>query len=416
MKPFMQTTPVELKIRSMGAQGDGVADHEGRQIFVPLALPGETVLADVSDGRARLKEILASSPERHPARCSHYGECGGCSFQHLRDDAYLTLKRDQVMTALSFSGISAPVEPVVAIAPQTRRRAVFAAHRSGPNAVIGFHARRSHKIVPISDCSVITQGIMKLLPQLRPLITIVASSKDALTVVITETQTGFDVALSGIPRALPADARVRAVQAAGDLKLARLAINGETVMELAAPVLQMGQASLVPPPGGFLQACAQAESVMVSLVKDAVGDARRIVDLFSGAGTFALPLASRATVHAVESDAAGLDALVSAARGASGLRPVTAEKRDLFRRPLTRDELKRFDAAVIDPPRAGAEAQTRELAASGIKSIAMVSCNPQTFARDLGILTAAGYHTGRITPVDQFLWSHHVEIVAHLSR
>lgn len=412
----MANAPVQLTIQRLGALGDGVAEHEGRQVFVPLTLPGESVRADLSGDRATLVEVTRPSPERHPARCSHYGACGGCSLQHLADASYLAFKREQVLTALSFMKIDAPVDPIIPVAPRTRRRAVLAAHRAGRQVEIGFHGRRSHRIIPIRDCAVITPGLLALLARLEPIAALTAPAKDALTITVTETLTGFDVALTGVARSLPADARVRAVQLAGELGLARLAINGEIAMERTAPALRAGEAMLSPPPGGFLQACAESEAAMVSLVKDALGDARRVVDLFAGAGTFSLPLAASATIHAAESDEAALASLAQAARRTQGLKPVTIERRDLFRRPLTREELKRFDGAVIDPPRAGAETQTRELAAAGVRRIAMVSCNAQTFARDLQLLLAAGYRASRITPIDQFLWSPHVEIVAALSK
>ncbi len=414
--PNGPATLVIQLIQRLGAQGDGVAEHDGRQVFVAGALPGETVTAEIHGDRASLIDVVKPSPDRHPARCSHYGECGGCSLQHLNDTPYLAFKREQVVTALSFAKIDAPVDPVIAIPPRTRRRAVFAAHRTGKTVAIGFHGRRSHRIVSITDCVVVTAGILALLPKLAPLAAICAPPKDALTVTVTETVTGFDVALTGVARGFPADARVRAVQAAGELGLARLSINGDVAMERATPALRAGAALLTPPPGGFLQACAESEAAMLALVKEAVGDARKVVDLFAGSGTFSLPLAASATVHAAENDEAAIASLDRAARKAQGLKPVTVEKRDLFRRPLMRDELKRFDAAVIDPPRAGAEAQTRELAASGVKRVAMVSCNAGTFARDLKIMLDAGYKAKRMTPIDQFIWSPHVEIVAQLSR
>lgn len=412
----MPNPPITLHIQRLGAQGDGVAEHEGRQVFVPRSLPGETVTAEINGDRASLVEVMNPSAERHAPRCSHYGECGGCSLQHLNDAPYLAFKREQVVTALSFAKVDAPVDPIIAIPPRTRRRAVFAAHRTGKTVAIGFHGQRSHRIVPVSDCAVVTLGILALLPKLKALAGICASAKDALTITVTETVTGFDVALTGVARGFPADARVRAVQAAGKIGLARLSINGEVAMERAAPALRAGPALLMPPPGGFLQACTESEAAMLALVKEAVGDARKVVDLFAGAGTFSLPLAATATVHAAESEEAAIAALDRAARAAQGLKPVTVEKRDLFRRPLMRDELKRFDAAVIDPPRAGAEAQTRELAASGLKRVAMVSCNAGTFARDLKIMLDAGYKAKRITPIDQFIWSPHVEIVAQLRK
>jgi len=412
----MNASPITLTIQRLGAQGDGIAEHEGRQVFVPLALPGETVEADLQGDRARVLRVVSAAQGRAPARCSHYGECGGCSLQHMPAEAYLAFKRGIVTTALSFLQIEAPVDDVIMIAPATRRRAVLAAHRKGKDVVIGFHGRRSHHITPVRDCAVLTPGLVALVPKLAPLAAIVAPQKDALTITATETSTGFDVAISGAPKQLPADARAQLIQLAAAIGLARVSLNGAVEMERTAPLLRMGLADVSPPPGGFLQASRESEAAMLSLVTEAVGNARRIVDLFAGAGTFSLPLASSATIHAVEGEEASLAALAQAARKARGLKPVTVEKRDLFRRPLTRNELNRFDAAVIDPPRAGAEAQTRELAASGIKRIAMVSCNATTFARDLKILIAAGWRAKRITPIDQFLWSSHIEVVAALER
>lgn len=412
----MSVAPITLNIERLGAQGDGVAEHEGRQVFVPLTLPGETATVEVNGDRARLIDVVTPSADRVGPRCSHYGECGGCSLQHLADETYLAFKREQVVTALSFLKIEAQVDAAIAIAPRTRRRAVFAAHRTGKTVAIGFHGRRSHRIVPVSDCAVVTPGLLALLPKLERIAAVAAPMKDALTITATETVTGFDVALTGVAKGFPADGRVRLVQIAGEIELARLSINGDVAMERAAPALRAGPAFLTPPPGGFLQACAESEAAMLALVKEAVGDARKIVDLFAGSGTFSLPLASGATVHAVESEEAAMASLDRAARKAQGLKPVTVEKRDLFRRPLTRDELKRFDAAVIDPPRAGAEAQTRELAGSSLKRVAMVSCNAQTFARDLKMMIDGGWRVKRVTPIDQFLWSPHIEIVAQLRK
>jgi 23S rRNA (uracil1939-C5)-methyltransferase len=405
-----------LQISELGSQGDGLAEHEGRKVFVPFTLPGETVTADVDGERAKLVEVTAPSVKRVGPRCSHYGECGGCSLQHMADDAYLEFKRQQVISALSFESIDAAIDPVVTVPSHSRRRAVFAAHRTPKGVVVGFHGRRSHHIVQIRDCAVVRPGLVDLLPKLEKIAAIAAPPKDALTITATETTTGFDVSLTGIAKGFSADSRVRLAQLAGQLGLARIAANGEVVVELTPPTLRAGAAHLTPPPGGFLQACELSEAAMIGLVKEAVGDARKVVDLFSGSGTFSLPLASSATVHAVENDEAALAALDRAARKAQGLKPVTTEKRDLFRRPLIKDELKRFDAAVIDPPRAGAEAQSRQLAESKIKRIAMVSCNVGTFARDLRVLLDGGYRLIRITPVDQFLWSPHIEVVAKLER
>lgn len=412
----MPTGPVQLVIQRLGAQGDGIAEHEGQQIFVPFSLPGETVLAEIDGDRAHLIEIIHAAPDRAAPKCSHYGECGGCALQHLSDEAYASFKRDHLAMHLSYAGIKAQIEPTIITPPHSRRRAVFAAHRKDGQIVIGFHGRRSHRIVPVTDCAVIRPALQALLPGLREIAALVAPPRDALQLAATETLTGIDLAINGAPPKLPADIRALLIQTATKLNLARLSINGDVAMERVPPILRMGGIDVVPPPGGFLQATEESETAMVRLVLEALAGATNAVDLFSGAGTFTLPLAAHVSVHAVEGEVAGLQALGRAIRKVQGIKPITTEKRDLFRQPLTQIDLSRFDAAVIDPPRAGAEAQTRELALSGIKRVAMVSCNAQTFARDLKILLDAGFKLDRFVPVDQFLWSPHVEIVAGLKR
>jgi 23S rRNA (uracil1939-C5)-methyltransferase len=415
-KAPMPTEPVQLVIQRLGAQGDGIADHEGQQVFVPLTLPGETVTAEIDGDRARLVEIVTAAPDRAPPKCSHYGECGGCALQHLSDAAYAGFKRDLLAMHLSYAGIKAEIEPTIIAPPYSRRRAVFSAHRTGGDIAIGFHGRRSHRIVPISDCAVIRPALQAILPGLRDIATLAAPPRDALQLSATETLTGIDLALNGVSPKLPADIRALLVQTANKLNLARLSINGDVAMERVPPILRMGGVDVVPPPGGFVQATAESETAMAKIVVESLIGAETAVDLFCGAGTFTLPLAAHASVHAVEGEVSGLQALGRAIRKVKDIKPITTEKRDLFRQPLTQIDLSRFDAAVIDPPRAGAEAQTRELALSGIKRVAMVSCNAQTFARDLKILLDTGFRLDRLVPIDQLLWSPHVEIVATLKR
>lgn len=412
----MTSEPVKLNITRLGAQGDGIARHEGREVFVPLCLPGESVMARLSGDRAEVIEWLTAAADRAEARCSHYGDCGGCSLQHLSEAAYEAFKRASVTTALSYAGITAQLQPTLTVAPGSRRRAVFAARRAQGRVWLGFHGRRSHRIVPIDDCAVIRPALRALLPGLRQIAELAAPAREPLSLTACETLTGVDLALAGAPRDLNADQRARLIEAAAGIGLTRLSVNGEIAMQRTAPLLPMGAARVTPPPGGFLQASAEAEAAMTGLVCKTLAGSKAVVDLFAGAGTFCLPLASFAKVHAVESETGGLAAIDSAARRTQGLRPVTTEKRDLFRQPLSRQELRRFDAAVIDPPRAGAEGQTREIAASDLRRVAMISCNAQTFARDLRIMLDAGYRLETLTPVDQFLWSPHIEIVAALGR
>lgn len=411
----------QLHITSLASHGDGLAEHDGKRLYVPYTLTGETVEAEIQGDYARLTRIIIPGPDRRPARCPHYTHCGGCSLQHLPEAAYTALKRDLVAAALSHRGIDFPVESPIPVPERTRRRAAFAAHRtpskeSKSGVALGFHAARTHTIIPITDCAVITPALQSLLPKLEHLAALAAPRKDALALTATETATGIDLALTGAPRDLSADTKLKLTEAAMQVNLARLSLNGDVLIERTPPTLRIGAAHLSPPPGGFLQATEPSQSAMIRFVTDALAGSKRIVDLFSGSGTFSLPLAAIAPVHAVESEQPALAALEAAARRAPNLKPVTTEKRDLFRRPLTSDDLARFDAAVIDPPRAGAEAQSQQLAKSKVKRLAMVSCNPGTFARDLKLLLDAGWNLTRVTPVDQFLYAPHVEIVASLTR
>ena len=405
-----------LEIRGLGAQGDGIAGADGQTVYVPFTLPGERVTADIRDGRGQLVSVDVASADRVDTRCPRYKACGGCSLQHLADAPYLVFKRGIVVSALAGCNLAPKVDPVIAVAPHTRRRATLAATRTPAGFAFGFHGRRSHEIVPITGCTVLTPGLMRALPSIGQLARIVTPPKGKLTVTATETPTGVDLAFVGAGQWFSADERMRLVEAAMPTPLIRISIDGEVVLERAPPALQAGSAFLVPPPGGFLQATAPSETAMVQLVGEAVAGVRRIADLFAGSGTFTLPLAQSSSLHAVESDAGALAALVKAARSAPALKPVTTERRDLFRQPLTAAELNRFDAVVMDPPRAGAEAQARNLASSKVRRMAMVSCNATTFARDVSTLVEGGWRIDRVSPVDQFLWSAHIEIVAALSR
>lgn len=410
-----------LTIDRLGVQGDGVAETfdgpvRNGAVFVPFALAGETVTARVHAGRAQVISVDVPSPDRHAPRCAHYTVCGGCSLQHLNDAPYLAFKREAVRAALLSRGLEIEPAPVIPVSPRTRRRATFGAMRRNGKAIVGFHTARSHDLVPISDCAVITPGLLALIPRLERLAAIAAPPKGGNVITVTETATGFDVAITGSGKWFSADDRLRLTQEASAQGLARISLDGEILLETRAPAIRAGAALLTPPPGGFLQASGEAEAAMLRIVAEAVQGAGYIADLFAGSGTFSLPLASSARVHAVESDEAALAALARATKSAPALKPVTTEIRDLFRRPLTEAELNKFDAVVLDPPRAGAEDQARRLAASKVKRIVYVSCSPATLARDLRLLVDGGYAIDGVTPVDQFLWSAHIEAVAVLRR
>ncbi|HEY0599579.1 class I SAM-dependent RNA methyltransferase [Brevundimonas sp.] len=410
-----------LTIARVGGQGDGIAETPAGPVFAPLTLPGETVRAVVRDGRAEAVEIVVASPERVVPVSPHYGDCGGCSLQHWAAGPYLEWKREQVRLALARERIEAEVEPTVAVPPGTRRRLALHARRGEDGRVLlGFKARKSWRLVEVRVCPVADPRLVAALPALsRVAEAFLEHPKSAPTLHVTWTLTGLDVDVTGVERrsgGLSRDAQMRAIEAATAADLARLSLAGETLVMSRQPVVTFGAATVPLPPGGFLQAVPEAEAAMVSRTVGAVRGARKIADLFCGAGTFTFPLATLAPVLAADASAAGIAALRAGMGTAKGLKPITAEARDLFRRPLAPYDLRGCDAIVLDPPRAGAMEQTLQVAQTRAGTVVYVSCNPVTFARDARGLIDAGFRLERVTPVDQFLWSAHVELVGVFRR
>ena len=398
----------EHRITRLGHQGDGIADGP---VFAPMTLPGEVVSGRLNGTRLNDIRILTPSADRVSPPCRHYRACGGCQVMHASDDFVAGWKTDVVRAALSAQGIEAEFRPILTSPPASRRRAALSARRTKKGAMAGFHARASDTLIEMPECRLLLPNLLKAIPLAEALAIAGGSRKGELTVQITQSESGLDVAVSG---GKPLDGPLRMALAAEveRFALARLVWEGEMVAMRTPPFHRFGPARVTPPAGAFLQATAEGEAALLASVTEAVGPSARIVDLFAGCGTFALPLAQQAEVHAVEGEAAMIAALDQGWRQAEGLKRVTSEARDLFRRPLLPDELKRFDAAVIDPPRAGAEAQVTELARAGIGRIAFVSCNPVTFARDARILLSEGFSLDWIQVVDQFRWSSHVELAA----
>lgn len=401
---------MKLEVQRLGHRGDGIAEGH---ILVPGALPGELAEGELHDGRMVAPRILTPSPDRVAPPCAHYGTCGGCALMHAGDGFVARWKAGVVTTALAAQGVTASVAGIATSPPRSRRRAVFSGRRVKSGALVGFHARASDVVVDIRDCHVIRPAIQAALPLLRRITVAGASRSGELSLAVTETGSGLDVAVTG-GKALDAAlfSALSALAEEGDL--ARLTWDGAAITR-RPPVMRFGRAQVVLPPGGFVQATAEGEAALLAVVRKAVSGAARVVDLFSGAGTFTLPLAAQSEVHAVEGLPESLAALDQAWRGA-GLRKVTHEARDLARRPLLPDELARFDAIVIDPPRAGAEAQAREIAASAVPTVAWVSCDPVNFARDARILAQSNLRISALYVVDQFRWSPHVELVAIFCR
>ncbi|HEV2677261.1 MAG TPA: class I SAM-dependent RNA methyltransferase [Aliidongia sp.] len=416
----IEVREIELTIDKLGSEGVGVARVDGKPVLVPGALPGERIRARLAGGSAEITEVLEPSPDRVAPPCRHFGTCGGCALQHLGWRTYLDFKRDLVVEALRRQGLGeAPVAAIASSPPGTRRRAVFEAKRAGGTVVLGFHGRASHQIVDLGECPVLLPVLADLLPALRDLLKILLPGAGGATVQLAAGPGGAEVGLvlSAIPD-LGQLERLALFAEAQDL--ARLWWRvGDTAPVPAAQRrslgLRFGTVPVDPPSGGFLQATAAGEAALTAAVVEAMTGAERVADLFAGCGTFGLALGARAELHAVEGDAAALGALAAAARRA-GLGFVTTERRDLESRPLLVTELKRFDAVLFDPPRAGAKAQALHLAQSTVPVVVGVSCNPATFARDARILVDGGYRLESVLPVDQFVWSPHVELVGRFAR
>lgn len=407
-----------LSITRLGAQGDGVADTAHGTVHVPYALPGERVRVELSEDRGRLIEVLEASPSRVTPACRHFGQCGGCAMQHLEAARVADWKREQVKAAFAARGIDAPVAPVVEIGMGERRRLVLSAKRDAGGVALGFHTARGHEIVALEECPVARPELVAALGGLAHLVEPLLPRREEARVTVTLVSNGLDVAIEGIERQLSAALRATVAGAASALRLVRLAIGGDIVFATAEPILELGPARVVPPPGAFLQASAKAERAMTELVLGAVGGrkVKRVADLFCGLGTFTFPIGRTANVLAVDSDRRVVTALADAARRTPGIKPVETRVRDLLREPLSAKELESFGAVVLDPPRAGAKAQAEMIAKSKVPIVIAVSCNPATLARDARILIDGGYGLAAVTPIDQFVQSAHVEAVAVLSR
>ncbi len=411
-----------VTIQKLGAQGDGIVQGADGPIYVPFALPGETVAIARVKSEGTLMSIASASSDRREPHCRHFGPdgvngtCGGCTLQHYADAPYRAFKRQLVIDALRSKGLTPEVDDLIAAHPGERRRVVFAARKTEKDMLIGFNQAESHHIVAIEECPIASPGIMVQLPAIRAVGAALAINAEAFRISVLETLTGLDLAVDGI-KGLSDKHRRSAIETVLALRgVGRVSLNGEVLVETTKPIIDFSGVQISPPSGAFTQATKAAEEAMVELVATHIGKAKRIADLFAGSGTFSLRLARIGRVHAVESEEKALAALDHAARNTQGLKPVSIERRDLFRRPLMAQELKNYDAVIFDPPRAGAEFQTKELARSVVKKIVAVSCNPLTLARDLAILTEAGYRITKVTPIDQFLWTSHVEVVVALEK
>ncbi|ACG77762.1 RNA methyltransferase, TrmA family [Phenylobacterium zucineum HLK1] len=409
---------MELAIETMGGEGDGVA---AGPIFVPFTLPGERVRVQGRGDRRELLEVLAASRERVEPPCPHFFACGGCALQHWAQAPYLAWKADRLRTTLARQHIETQILTPYATGPGTRRRVTLHARRGSRDAArLGYKARKSWDLVDIAVCPISEPAIQAAIPALKRLAApLFEHPKSAPSLHVTLSDTGLDIDITGVEAksgGLSGDARMQLAERAAEADFARVTLAGEVAYMARSPQVRLGPAVVSLPPGAFLQATRDAEAAMAEFVAGAAAGASRIADLYCGVGTFTFRLAEVAPVHAADFAAEAVQALTAALAGAPGLKGVTAEARDLVRRPVLAEELKKTDVAVFDPPRAGAAEQTAELARSQVARVIGVSCNPATFARDARTLIDAGFRLERVLPVDQFLWSPHIELVGVFQR
>jgi 23S rRNA (uracil1939-C5)-methyltransferase len=409
-----------LVIEHVGHLGDGVGFVDGESVYVPYALGGETVEVASVPGhhpdRRRLLEVERASPQRITPFCPHFGVCGGCAIQHWETEHYRAWKRNIVIETLAQAKLACEVDPLIDAHGLGRRRITVHA-RMGTHDVlkVGFSAANSHDIIPVDRCPVLDPGLSGALDAGWALAEPLISIGKPLDLQITATDSGLDVDVRG-SGPLPAAMIATLSDIAEQHRLARLTRHGELVLMRTPPAITMGTAQITLPPGSFLQATVAGEETLAALVSERCNRAKHIADLFCGVGPFALRLAAKSRISAFDSDTGAVAALQKAAASTSGLKPVKAEARDLFRRPLMPQELRDYDAVVFDPPRQGAQAQAQQLAVSKIPVVVAVSCNVATFARDARILVDGGYRIEAVTPVDQFRHTPHVELVARFVR
>jgi len=401
----------ELAITGLGRRGDGLAAWNDRVLHVPFALPGEKVRAEIEGERVRVLSRFMDGPDRVEPFCPHYGQCGGCQAQHMSEALYRRWKSGIVVEAFQKRGVEAPVTDLVDAHGEGRRRATYHVRVEGSVSRAGFMEIRSHRLADIANCPILVPALASL----HGISCAIGAVLGDCDVSATATATGLDIAVKAARRTRQREL-VRVAPLCAELGLARLSLNGEAVASPREPRIAMGWAMVAPPPQSFLQATARGEEELSRLVIAGVGKAKMVADLFCGLGPFALRLAETARVQAYDSDRAAVAALAAAHRRTPGLKPVAAEVRDLFREPLTAKELSPYAAVVFDPPRAGAEAQARQIARSDVRDVIAVSCDPGTLARDAAILVAGGYRLLAATPVDQFKWSFHLETVAHFRK
>lgn len=425
MKHKIKGEALRVTVSDVGARGDGIAESSHGPVYVPFTMAGDEVDIWVEPGargtlRATLEALVTPSAQRIEPVCRHFGRCGGCALQHMGVDSYHDWIMARVRTALGHHGLGdTPVTAPSVSPPESRRRVALKALRTSKGVLLGFHERLSHHLVDVKMCPVARPVLVNLFKPIRELLFNLLPMRAAADVTLTETATGVDMLVSGIVEpGLEQREKLAAFADRYDLAALHVAQNGfnDPLAIRRAPMMDFAGVEAPLPPGAFVQATKDGEDALRKAVTDWTINASRCVDLFAGIGTFSLPLAKTMIVDAVEGARPLVDAMIKGANYATGLKEFNAIHRDLFRRPLTHAELAVYDAVVIDPPRAGATAQSEALASSNVATVVSISCNPNTFARDARTLVDGGYRLIEVRPIDQFLWSPHVELAALFQR
>jgi len=417
---------LELEITELGASGDGIGFLEGNQYYVPFTMPGDHVQIENPEKRgngflATLVNILTPSSNRSTPKCRHFGTCGGCSLQHIGDAELADWKQARVESTLQKAGIvNTLVNPTITSPENSRRRVEFVAAKRKKGVMIGYHLRRSKQIFDVGECPLIKQQILALVKPLRAMLPTVMPRNSKARLTITDTTNGLDLLITA-NFSIDLEAREILANFAQTNKLCRICWydEEEKLLEQVSAIrpaeIAIGSKQGLIPPGGFLQATLEGQEALIRLALEALPSGAKILDLFSGCGSFSLPAAHQAkAVRAIEGDEELIFALQNAAN--KYMLPITTETRDLFRNPLIPDELNKFDAIIIDPPRAGATAQVEEIASCNVQHVVFISCNPVSYARDVKLLTDNGYELKEVTPIDQFRWSSHVELFSVLEK
>ncbi len=407
----------DLDITHLGTGGDGIAQTETGAVYVPFTLPGERVRAKVTGARGELVALLAASDRRVPPICRHFDACGGCALQHASEDDYAAWKTDVVRRELARAGLAPPTGELVRFETASRRRAALTGVNRGGAIALGYRAARSETVIGLAECPVLLPALAGLLPGLKSMLKAALCPGQEARVALTAAANGIDVVAEGPRLASPQWNTARDQLALPGVIRAQW--NGDVLLFREQPVVAFGSARVALPAGAFLQAVEAAEKALAERVCAWLAPAAKrgaLCDLFAGLGAFTFPLAAMAPVSAYEGDGEAVSAMKAAARRATGLKPVTGTRRDLYRHPLSAPELNRFAGLVFDPPREGAEAQAQMIAASSVPLVAGVSCNPATFARDAALLAAGGYVLEEVVPFDQFRFTGHVELAGLFRR